>query len=59
MLLGLTLTVQAQNKQKFAGYLFAYFEGGGDQNLMAWRPVHSVTGSLMGRSRSPKTGFTR
>ena len=34
MLLGLTLTVQAQNKQKFAGYLFAYFEGGGDQNLM-------------------------
>ena len=23
MLLGLTLTVQAQNKQKFAGYLFA------------------------------------
>ena len=34
MLLGLTLTVQAQNKQKFAGYLFAYFEGGGDTNLM-------------------------
>ena len=34
MLLGLTLTVQAQNKQKFAGYLFAYFEGSGDQNLM-------------------------
>ena len=29
MLLGLTLTVQAQNKQKFAGYLFAYFEGSG------------------------------
>jgi len=34
MLLGLTLTVQAQNKQKFAGYLFAYFEGSGDQNQM-------------------------
>ena len=34
MLLGLTLTVQDQNKQKFAGYLFAYFEGSGDQNLM-------------------------
>jgi len=30
----LALTAQAQNKQKFAGYLFAYFEGGGDQNLM-------------------------
>jgi beta-xylosidase len=34
LLLGLAFTVQAQNKQKFAGYLFAYFEGGGDQNLM-------------------------
>ena len=34
MLLGLAFTVQAQNKQKFAGYLFAYFEGGGDTKLM-------------------------
>jgi len=34
MLLGLSFTVQAQNKQKYAGYLFAYFEGGGDTNLM-------------------------
>ena len=34
LLLGLAFTVQAQNKQKFAGYLFAYFEGGGDQNMM-------------------------
>ena len=34
MVLGLTLTAQAQNKQQFAGYLFAYFEGGGDTKLM-------------------------
>ena len=36
MLLGLSLTAQAQTnnpEQKYAGYLFAYFEGGGDANL--------------------------
>lgn len=37
LLLGLTLSVQAakqkRQEQPFAGYLFAYFEGGGDKNL--------------------------
>jgi hypothetical protein len=37
LLLGLALGVQAQKQKKqepaFSGYLFAYFEGGGDKNL--------------------------
>ena len=37
LLLGLALGVQAQKQKKqepvFNGYLFAYFEGGGDKNL--------------------------
>ncbi len=29
----LTLSIQAQKSPTFAGYLFAYFEGGGDKTL--------------------------